>query len=179
MPEAISHPNISFLIPPPGSATVSTHNKGDFTSGFARAFSNGSVTVESRFINPAFASDRTTGTTATAQSVSIPVAVSDQPVRNTGISVIANSAGTLNLSLLDSSGNVITGGSRTIDVTEGQQISSYVTQLLPTNLTGSRYMGTLTITASAGTISALALQFDGTTHPAPLTMTPVTVTVLR
>jgi hypothetical protein len=179
MPEAVSHPNISFLIPPSGSATMSTHNKGNLTAGFAKVFSNGSVTVESRFIHPAFTSDRSTGTTATGQSLSIPVAVSDQPVRNTGISLIANSSGTLNLSLRDSNGNVIAGGSSTINVAAGQQVSSYVTQLLPTNLTGSRYTGTLTITTDTGTISALALQFDGTTPPAPSTMSPLAVTVLR
>src|SRR3989442_10165098 len=145
MPEAISHPNISFLIPPSGSATMSTHNKGNLTAGFAKVFSNGTVTVESRFIHPFFISDRSTGTTATGQSLSIPVAASGQPVRNTGISVIANSAGTLNLSLRDSNGNIIAGGSRTIDVTAGQQISSYVTQL--TKLPG-HYNRTLTITTT-------------------------------
>src|SRR3989442_10997030 len=153
MPEAISHPNISFLIPPSGSATMSTHNKGNLTAGFAKVFSNGTVTVESRFIHPFFISDRSTGTTATGQSLSVPVAVSDQPVRNTGIAVIANSAGTLNLSLRDSNGNIIAGGSRTIDVTAGQQGSPSLTQLI--NVPGN-YTRPVTITRTARPISALA-----------------------
>ncbi|MBI4473783.1 MAG: CHRD domain-containing protein, partial [Acidobacteria bacterium] len=44
MPEAITDPNISFFIPPSGSVTFNTHNKGDLTSGFARVFTNGTVT---------------------------------------------------------------------------------------------------------------------------------------
>jgi hypothetical protein len=178
LPEAISHPNIWFLIPPSGSVTINTHNKGNLTGGFAKVFSNGAVTVTSRFTNPNFTSDNSTGTTVTAQSVSIPVAVSDQPIRNTAVSIIANSAGTLNLSLRNASGTIIPGGSATINVTAGQEISSYVTQLLPANQTGPRYTGTLTITASSGTISVLALQFDGT-NPGPLAMSPVVVTALQ
>jgi len=177
LPEAISHANNWFLIPPSGSATFNTHNKGNLTGGFARVFSNGPVTVSSRFTNPNFTSDNSTGATVTAQSVSIPVAVSDQaPLRNTGVSIIANSAGTLNLSLRNASGTVIAGGSSTVTVSAGQQISSYLTQLLPVNQTGGSYTGTLTITASAGTISVLALQFDGTTGSPPLALSPVTVT---
>jgi hypothetical protein len=171
IPEAIAHPNITFLIPPSGSTTITTHNKGNLASGFGKVFSNGSVTVESRYIHPAFIANSSVSTTVTAASVSIPVSVGATAGQTTGISIIAGSAGTLNLSLRDSTGTVIAGGSAAINVTAGQQLSSFVTQLLP-SVTASNYSGTLTITASAGTISVLALQFDGT-------ISPVTVTALQ
>ena len=168
IPEAIAHPNITFLIPPSGSTTITTHNKGNLASGFGKVFSNGSVTVESRYIHPAFIANSSVSTTVTAASVSIPVSVGATAGQTTGISIIAGSAGTLNLSLRDSTGTVIAGGSATINVTAGQQLSSFVTQLLP-SVTASNYSGTLTITASAGTISVLALQFDGTISPVSVT----------
>jgi hypothetical protein len=168
IPEAIAHPNITFLIPSSGSTTITTHNKGNLASGFGKVFSNGSVTVESRYIHPAFIANSSVSTTVTAASVSIPVSVGATAGQTTGISIIAGSAGTLNLSLRDSTGTVIAGGSATINVTAGQQLSSFVTQLLP-SVTASNYSGTLTITASAGTISVLALQFDGTISPVSVT----------
>src|SRR5437660_1721332 len=51
MPDAITHPSIPILIPPSGSITVSTHNKGNLGAGFAKVFSNGNVVVESRYIH--------------------------------------------------------------------------------------------------------------------------------
>jgi hypothetical protein len=72
--------------------------------------------------------------------------------------------------LRDGNGAAIAGGSRTIDVTAGQQVASFVRELLP-GVTQTAFTGTLTITTTAGTISVLGLQFDGA-------MTPVTVTAL-
>src|SRR5439155_2390751 len=100
IPDSISDPNISFLIPPSGSTTVSTHNKGNLVAGFARVFSNGSVTVESRYLHPAFPPGAST-TTVTSRSVSLPVSAGATANTNTGIALIANSAGTLTLSLRD------------------------------------------------------------------------------
>src|SRR6266850_1371027 len=103
MPDAITHPSIPFLIPPSGSTTVSTHNKGNLGAGFARVFSNGNVTVESRYVHPSFIANSSTNTTVTAGSVSVPVAVGATANQTTGVALIANSAGTLNLTLRDSS----------------------------------------------------------------------------
>ena len=127
--------------------------------------------VESRYIHPSFSANSSTNTTVTAASVSLPVAVGATATQNTGIALIANSAGTLNLTLRDSTGSVIAGGSSTINVTAGQQVASFVPQLLR-SVTATRYTGTLTITASAGTISVLACQFDGA-------ISPLTVTALQ
>jgi hypothetical protein len=171
MPEAITHPSIPFLIPPSGSTTVSTHNKGSLGAGFARVFSNGNVTVESRYIHPSFAANSGTNTTVTAGSVSLPVAVGATATQTTGIALIASSAGTLNLTLRDSSGNVIPGGSSTMNVTAGQHISSFVPQLVQSVAT-TRYTGILTISASTGTISVLACQFDGAISPVTVTALP-------
>jgi CHRD domain len=170
MPEAITDPNVGFLIPPSGSVTVTTSNAGTLTGGFARVFSNGNVNVTTRFDNPSFVAATSSATTVTSRSVSLPVAVGGTANQNTGVALVAGVAGTLTLSLRDANGGAIAGGSRTIDVTAGQQIASFVRELLP-GVTQTSFTGTLTITTSAGTISVLGLQFDGT-------MTPVTVTAL-
>ena len=80
-------------------------------------------------------------------------------------------AGTLTLTLTTGPGLPVAGGSRTIDVAAGQQITAFVTELLPT-VTAAQYAGTLTITTSAGTISVLGLQFDGTINPVTVTALP-------
>jgi hypothetical protein len=167
MPTAVVDPNISFLIPPSGSTTISTNNKAAFSEGFAKVFSNGSVAVDARFSHPLFSQSADT-TTVTSRSVSLPVSVSAST--NTGVAILAGSAGTLTLTLQNSSGGAIAGGSRTIDVTAGQQISSFVSELM-TGVTATQYSGTLTITTSAGTISVLAVQCDSS-------ITPITVTAL-
>jgi hypothetical protein len=170
MPATITDPNISFLIPPSGSTTISTHNKGLFNGGFAKVFSNGNVTVESKYIHPLFAPNANAGKTETSRSVSVPVSVGATSTTNTGVALIANSAGTLTVSLQNTSGAAIPGGSRSIDVTAGQQITAFVSELLP-SVTATQYTGTLTLAISTGTISVLALQFDGTI--APVTVTPL------
>ncbi len=172
IPESISDPNISFLIPPSGSTTVSTHNKGNLVAGFARVFSNASVTVESRYQHPAFPAAGASTTTVTSRSVSLPVSVSATANTTTGIALIANSAGMLTMSLRDLNGNVISGGSPTpVNVTAGQHIAAFVKELLPF-VTATQYTGTLTITISTGTISILALQFYGTLAPVTVTALP-------
>jgi hypothetical protein len=170
MPEAITDPNISFLIPPSGSATFNTTNTGALTGGYVKVFSSGTVNVDTRYNHPAFISASAAAASITSRSVSVPVAVGNTANQNTGVAIFAGSAGTLTLSLRDGSGNAIAGGSRTIDVTAGQQLTAFVRELLP-SVTQTQFSGTLTITAGAGTISVLAMQFDGT-------MTPVTVTAL-
>jgi len=170
MPEAITDPNVGFLIPPSGSVTVTTSNAGALTGGFARVFSNGNVNVAARFDHPSFIAATSSATTVTARAVSLPVAVGGTANQNTGVAIVAGSAGTLTLSLRDANGAAIAGGSRTVDVTAGQQVASFVRELLP-GVTQTSFTGTLTITTSAGTISVLGLQFDGS-------MTPVTVTAL-
>jgi hypothetical protein len=171
MPTAVTDPNISFLIPPSGSTTFSTFNKGSFAGGFAKVFSNGAVTVESRYMYPSFAPNTSTANTVTSRAVGVRVSVGNSGKTNTGIAIIASVAGTLTLSLQSSVGLAIPGGSRTINVAAGQQITAFVTELLP-DVTAAEYTGTVTITASAGTISVLGLQFDGTIAPVNVTALP-------
>jgi hypothetical protein len=168
MPETISDPNISFRIPPGGTATFSSHNKGALMSGFARIFSNGAVTVDTLYRFPGLT---TTGPaiTVTSRAVSIPVSVA--PGRDTGIALLASAAGNVTLELRNASGAVIAGGSGSLAVSTNQQIVGFVRDLLPT-VTLAEFDGTLTITAGSGTVSALALQFDGTLAPVTVTALP-------
>jgi hypothetical protein len=170
MPEGIADPHMSFLIPPSGSVTYSTHNKGSLIAGFARVFSNGPVAIESRYLHPVLAPGPRSIATVTARGAAMPVSVGGSARQNTGIALLAGPAAQLTLSLRDSGGNAIAGGSRTIDVGAGQHVAAFVTELLP-SVTQPQFSGTLTITSSAGSISALALQFNGTLFP--VTVTPV------
>jgi hypothetical protein len=171
MPELVTDPNISFLIPPSASITLNTGNAGTLTGGYAKVFSNGTVNVDVRYNHPAFTSGTAAAATVSSRSVSLPVAVGSPATQNTGVALIAGAAGTLTLSLRDGAGNAIAGGSRTIDVTAGQQLTAFVRELLP-GVTQSQFSGTLTITTSAGTISVLAMQFDGTMNPVVVTALP-------
>ena len=172
-PEAISDPNMSFLIPPSGSVTFNTNNQGvTLAAGFARIFSNGNVNVAVRYSYPAFTSAVTPATTVTSRSIRIPVSVgSPTAISNTGIALLANTAGTWTLALTDVNGGAITGGSRTVDVAAGQQVVGFVRDLLP-GVSSPSFTGNLTISINAGTISGLAMQFDGTLAPVTLTALP-------
>lgn len=171
MPAAVTDPNISFLIPAGGSTTVSTHNKTDFALGFAKVFSNGPVTIDARYFHPVYTTGANGAATVTSRSVSVPVSVGPTASTNTGVALLANAAGTLTLSLRDAGGNAIAGGSRSIDVTANQDVVAFVKELLP-SVTASSFTGTLTVTTSTGTISVLALQFDGTISPVTVTALP-------
>jgi hypothetical protein len=171
MPSAITDPNITFLIPASGSTLVSTHNKGSFSNGFAKVFSNGNVAIEARYIHPSFSPNANTATTVTSRSVSLPVNVGATPT-NTGIALIANSGGTVTFSLVNASGAPIPGGSRSIDMLAGQQLTTFVGELFAASVPLSQYTGTLTIAISSGSISVLALQFDGTIAPVTVTALP-------
>jgi len=171
MPAAIVDPNISFIIPASGSTTIETHNKGDFAAGLAKIFSSGNVTVDARYLHSAFAPNANTATTVTSRSVSLPVSVGPAATTNTGVAIVADSPATLTFTLRDAAGAAIAGGSRTVNVVAGQKLASFVTEFLPT-VTASQYTGTLTIAASAGSISVLALQFDGSISPVTVTALP-------
>src|SRR5262249_30574875 len=142
MSDTISDPNVGFLIPPSGTVTVTTSDAGTLTGGFARVFSNGNVNVATRFNHPSFIAATSSATTVTARSVSLPVAVGGSANQNTGIALLAGSAGTLTISLRDGNGTAIAGGSRTMDVTAGQQVVSFVRELLP-GVTQTQFTGTL------------------------------------
>jgi hypothetical protein len=168
---SIVDPNTSFLIPASGSITISTHNRGNLLAGYARVFSNGAVTIDARYGHTIFTPNVNSATTITSRSVSLPVALSLLGNSSTGIAIVANASGTLNLSLRDQVGFPIAGGSRTIDLTAGQQIALFINELLP-GITLTQFTGTLTITTSAGTISVLALQFDTSIAGVTITQLP-------
>ena len=173
VPETVSDPNRSFWIPAGASATFNLSNRDALTTGYAKIFSSAAVTVDVGYQHPAFVTSGRS-TTTTARAVSIPVTVAASPVRNTGIALVARTAGNLVLALTDSQGAAIAGGSGTINVTAGQHVLGYVRDLLPT-VTSPAFTGTLTITANAttgtGELSVMAVQFNGT-------LVPVTVTTL-
>jgi hypothetical protein len=171
MPGTITDANPRFLILPAGS-TIVTPPATAFRGGFARVYSNGPVNIGALF------TDRPTpAISVTSRSVSVPVSVGATPAGNTGVAIVASSVGTLTLSLRLSTGTVIAGGSRTIDVAASQQISLFVTELLP-GITQRQFDGMLIITTNAGTISVVALQYEGRFLGQAETVRPVTITAL-
>jgi len=159
MPEAISDPNISFLIQPAGSVTFSTHNKGPLKAGFARIFSNGNLNVETRYLNASFTPAAGGAVTATSRAVSLPVAFGSTANQNTGISIVANAAGTVTLSLNQPNGVALVGAIRTFEVTAGQQITAFVKEVFPV-VDPPQFAEFMNININTGTISVLGLQFD-------------------
>ena len=167
-PASISAPSIPFVIPPSSFTTISTHNKGAVATGYAKVFSNAPVTIAGIFLNPQFATSVAAATPVTSRSVSLLVSAGGSATQDTAVALIASSAGTLNVSLSNSFGLPV--ASKTIDVTAGQHMAAFVSQLLP-SVPGGVISGRLTITASAGVISVIALQFD--TSLSPITVTPL------
>jgi hypothetical protein len=165
-------PIISFQIPPGGSETINVHNKGLLTTGFARIYSNANVNVTMGYNFPAFAAT-TTVTPVTARMVSLPVSVSGSTL-STGVAILNVTPGTLILTLRNSFGGPIAGGSRSIEVTAGQHLAGFMHEIFP-DVTQSAYSGTLTVENRPGTgngiISVLGLQFNGAL--APVTVTPL------
>jgi hypothetical protein len=174
MPAAITDPQISFSLPPSGSATFNLHNKGAFTAGFARVFTDGSVTLDAGYAYPTFA-DSAHVTPITARSVSVPVRVGSTASENTGIALLALSAGNVIFTLRNEQGAALAGGSRSIPVTAGQYLVGFVRDLLPT-VTAPSFTGTFTAeiqaTSGTGEVNAIALQFNGTLAPVTLTALP-------
>ncbi len=175
MGAAYIDPNISFLIPPGGSTTVNLHNKGNLVTGFIRVYSNANVSLAAAYNFPAFSTTATL-TPVTSRMISIPVAVTSSGTANTGIAVLNLTAGQLLLTLRNSIGLPVPGGSRLIDVAAGQHIVGFVRDLFPDSPQGQSYVATVTVESRASTgtgqLSAIALQFDSTTA----LLTPVVVT---
>lgn len=167
MPAAVIDPNISFWIPASGSVTLSTHNKGALAAGYAKVFSNAPVNVEARYTHSAFTPNTTAATTVTGRSVVFPVSVS--ATGNTGIALIAESATSLTLTLRSSGGISFPLATIVVDVAAGQQIAQFASELLPKSL-GTVFSGSLTISASTGNVSVVALQFDGSVTPVPVSV---------
>jgi hypothetical protein len=174
LPADVSDPNISFAIPPLGSATFTLHNKGTLTGGFAKVFTNGNVILDAGYSHPGYPNSVHV-VSVTSRSVSIPVRVGSTPTQNTGIAVLAGSAGNVVLTLRDDVGVAIAGGSRSIAVAPNQQVVGFVRDLLPT-VTQTRFSGTLTVEMQAiggsGQLGALAIQFNGTLATVTTTAVP-------
>jgi hypothetical protein len=171
MSSALIDPAISFLIPPSGSTTINVHNKGTLTTGFARVYSNGAVALTTNYSYPTFPTGVTV-TPVTGHLLSIPVNVGSG-INSTGIAMFAPTAGQLLFSLRSTSGSVIGGGSRTIDVAAGQHVVGFVRDLLP-GVTEAQLSGTLTVefrpTSGTESFAAMALQFNGVLSPVTLTV---------
>ncbi len=171
MPVAIVDPNISFLIPPGGSTVINLHNKGNLASGFARVYSSAAVTLSVAYNYPAFPATAV-AVPATGSLVQIPVTVDAS--RNTGIALLALSSGQWIVTLREPGSFFPTpGSSRTIDVTQGQQVAVFVTQFLP-DVKATQFTGVVTIesrtSSGAGLLSLLALQFDSSVAPVKVTV---------
>ena len=167
-PASISAPSIPFVIAPSSFVTISTHNKGAVATGYAKVFSNGPVVLDGRYMHPQFPTSLAAVAPVTSRSVSLLVAAGGSAGQDTAVAMIASSAGTLDLTLSNAFGLPI--ASKTIDVTAGQHVASFVSEFMSS--VGGVINGKLIITASAGVITVVALQFDTTLSAVPVTPLP-------
>ena len=164
-------PTVSFWVPPSGTATIDTHNVGALTVGNVRIHSNHDVAAAVRYLYPGLVT--TTSSTPVVTGLgSIPVSIGNGGVQNTGVAILGIDPNepAVYLTLRDSTGAVVSGGTRAVNLALGQQLVGYVADLLQlTNL--AQFTGTLTVETHkgpyyAGAVSLLALQFDqGTLTP--------------
>src|SRR5262249_17768092 len=150
------NPNTTFMIPPGGSTTVNVHNKGNFGVGYMRVYSSDVVSLSDTYALPPIFPATATVVPVTSRMLSIPGNVGVGST--TGIAIYNATAGQLLLTQRDVLGVPV--ASRSIDVTAGQHIVGFVTDLLsglPATVNGK-----LTIesraTTGTGSISVIALQ---------------------
>jgi hypothetical protein len=177
MRPAIIDSTIPFLIPPSASVSFSTYNGGDLTDGYARIHSSAPVNSSVGYVFdglpsvPAFSS-------AVATSASIPVSIGNGGAQNTGIAILdlSSSPPVVVLTLQDSTGAPVPGGSATVSFSSGKRIVGLLNQLLPGINVGESFKGTLTVQSSygpfpGGVMSMVALQFDsGNVVSVPITV---------
>jgi hypothetical protein len=157
--------------------SFSTYNGGDLTDGYARIHSSAPVNSSVGYVFdglpsvPAFSS-------AVATSASIPVSIGNGGAQNTGIAILdlSSSPPVVVLTLQDSTGAPVPGGSATVSFSSGKRIVGLLNQLLPGINVGESFKGTLTVQSSygpfpGGVMSMVALQFDsGNVVSVPITV---------
>ena len=176
MPATITDPTRAFWIPPSGSVTFNTHNKGNLTVGSARIHSNIFVRSEVGYFFPGLSTaGRATGVVANA--VTLPVSLGG--TKNTGIAILSleNGSRDASLTLRNADGSTVPGGVGSIHLTPGRHVAAFVTDLLP-SLVQAELTGTLTIETFAGSFPGglflvIALQFE------PGALSPVAINVIR
>ena len=172
MPEAITDPNISFILPPSGSATFNLHNKGTLTVGFARIYSSGSVEVTADYSYPAFPTPVRT-TTSPGRVAVIPVRLGASAGEDTGIALVNLVPGTIILTLRNTLGFPLANAS--VGVPAGVHFASFAREVLPPGVSVP-LIGTLTIESlglnGPGQFAVTAIQFDAAA------MSPVAVTAI-
>ncbi len=176
----IIDPTIPFLIPPSGSATFSTYNRGSLADGYARVHS--SISVES---SVGYAFDGLPGAPSVSGVVgsafSIPVNFESGGIQNTGIALLDldSTPPVALLTLRDSAGALVPGGIGAVSFSSGKRVVGLLNELLPPAARlGPQFAGTLSIELrygpfGGGQASAIAIQFDGAN------VTPVAVSVIR
>ncbi len=169
MPAQIIDPVIPFAIPPSGSVTFSTYDGGTLTDGFARIHSSAPVTSGVGYTFDGLPSvPAVPGTVGT--SINIPIVSASGGTSNVAIALLDldTHPPLALLTLRDSSGAMITGGSAALHFRAGKRIVGFLDQLLPAGLNlGDGFSGTLTIDLyygpiEGGLMSAVALRFNGT-----------------
>lgn len=178
LPVGIIDPNMTFWIPPSGSVTFNTHNKGAVETGNARIYSNAVVNVDAGYFYPGLTSEGR-AKSVVANSISIPVSIGSDGVRNTAVAFLnlESAPVTVLLTLRDTSGAVVAGGTNFFVLDPGEHGDAFVTELFPA-LGVESVLGTLTVEVTrgpipSGLIVALALQFETTS------VTPVTISVIN
>ena len=172
MPPAVTDPNISFVLPPSGSATFNLHNKGTLTVGDARIYSNGDLAVDVDYSYPAFTTPVRT-TTAVGRVAILPVRLGVSFTENTGVAVLNLRPATIVLTLRDQLGAPVATAS--VPAPAGVQFAAFVRELLPATV-ALPFSGALTIdsigSSGPGQFAVMGIQFDGGMSPIAILAVP-------
>ncbi len=149
----------SFILPPLGSATLSTTGAGEeVITGLATVTSDTPISAVIRFditgigvagveasqvLTSAIAPVRRTGTLSSGVAF-----------RNTGTSTIQ-----VTLELKDESGNVVSGGTATRSIAGNGQIAAFIEEFFP-NAQTTTFTGTICVTAQSGQIAVIVVELD-------------------
>ena len=164
--------SVAFSVPPLGKATISTDGVGDVVVGAAVVTSPNTLAGVVRF--------NISGIGIAGVGSSAPVSGFLTPVRresggiNTGVALYnpGSEAVTLSLTLRDSEGQTVTGGTSTIaDFPASGHLAQFIDTLFPDADT-SDFEGVLVVEVTGGTVAATALELG--TSAGQFTTLPVT-----
>jgi hypothetical protein len=164
--------SVDFSVQPLGAVTLSTDGEGDLKVGSAKVESDGNLGGVIRFNFPGVGSAGFGSSQALTGFVS--------PVQrqagglSTGLALFnpGEEAVTLNLSLRDESGEVVTGGTQTLEDFPSQGHLARFIQELFQGANTDDFRGSLVVEAVGGRVAASIMEFDAAT--AKFTTLPVT-----
>ena len=152
----------SFVLPPLGSATLSTNGAENLLTGSATVTSDSPISAVIRFditgVGVAGVEASQVLTSAIAPVRRVGTLNSGVAFRNTGTSTIQ-----VTLELKGEDGNVVSNGTETRTLAGNAKIAEFLDTLFPSAQT-TTFAGTICVTAQSGQIAVIALELDAVSN---------------